>query len=122
MYIILSDPNEQVLSGQNETIMSIQSEKSRNVFSVSKHSLYANTQDITDSEKFLIYHGPNDIIGLRSKSNGKFVGAFYDYTKSLTANRNTFGRQEMFKVIEIFKKYTFPKVNISNDYSGWYIS
>lgn len=104
MYIIISDPGERVLSGQNETIMSIQSERTRNVLSVRGQNLVANTQTITDNEKFLIYHGPNDIIGLKSKASGKFVGAHYSYRYALVTDRDEFGRQEMFKVIEIFKK------------------
>ena len=105
MYILIAEPNEKsILSNQNETMISIQSKLTRNVLSVSGKRLVADTSEITDSEEFLVYHGPNDIIGLKSKSNNHFIGAYSSKFKPLSVNRKSFGRFEMFKVIEIFEK------------------
>lgn len=105
MYILIAEPTEEtILSGQNETVISIQSKLTNNVLSVQGKDLVADTDQISDNEKFLVYHGSNDIIGLKSKSNGRFIGAYPNEDKPLTVNRNDFGLHEMFKVIEIIEK------------------
>ena len=75
----------------------------------------ADTDQLSDNHKFLVYYGLNDIIGLKSKANGRFVGAHSDVNQPLVVNRNRFGTPEMFKVVEVIEKYSFPKVRLSKD-------
>ncbi len=111
MHVLISEPNEELIHpGQNETVICLQSKLTNNLLTVRGKDLVADTNQISENQKFLVYYGSNDIIGLKSKANGRFIGAHSDTNKPLVVNRNYFGIHEMFKVVEIIEKYNFPKV------------
>jgi hypothetical protein len=113
MCILISEPNEELIQpGQNGTVVSIQSKLTRKLLSVRGKDLVADTDQLSDNQKFLVYYGLNDIIGLKSMANGRFVGAHSGVNQPLVVNRNRFGTPEMFKVVEVIEKYSFPKVRL----------
>ena len=107
-HILVADSNAFI--GRNETTICIQSKLNGKLLSVRGQELAALTENISDHEKFIVFHGSNDIIGLKSKLNGKFIGAHANKNKLLQVNRDKFLEAEMFKVIPVLEKYTFPPV------------
>lgn len=105
MSILIADHSGgNLLNHHNKTIISIQSKLFNTVLSVRGQDLIGNVENVADNEKFMIFHGPNDIIGLKSMANGLFVGADYDKDIPLVVNRRGFDNWEMFKVVEIIEK------------------
>ncbi len=63
----------------------------------------ADTHQLSEISR-ISWYGLNDIIGLKSKANGRFVGAYSDENEPLKVTRNRFGTPEMFKVVEVIEK------------------
>ncbi len=107
MYILLSEPNGKTSTYKNGTEISIQSKLNGNLISVKNEELVCDTDKFTDAERFFVYYAQNNIIGLKSKYNGKFIGASLNRNQALKVDRENFNKLEMFKIVQIFEKYLF---------------
>jgi hypothetical protein len=88
--------------GENETLIALKSMKSGKYLSArdtKKFRLTADAASIGDTEKFYVFYGHSNSVGLKSKASGKFLCSNPDEDKPLIIDRDHFLEWEMFEIV-----------------------
>ena len=69
------------------------------LLSVRDEYLWADAENLGDSEKFYVHYGLNNFIGLKSKATQRFLSAEPNKNKKLNVDRKHFKDWEMFEIV-----------------------
>ena len=95
-------PESEKLFGDNETLVAIRSIYT-NMYLTARDTdrlnLYSDMDKIGTNEKFNLYYGHNNQVGMKSKATGKYLTAFPNKNKNLVLDRSHFQEWEMFEIV-----------------------